>query len=78
METFGLFHFLQNLLSQNGNSTPISPQNQGGNEQKTEPIMKAEEVNNPTSVHSENSRSQEAAIQFLYRHETDAKRRKNR
>ena len=73
MEPFGLFHFLQTLLSQNGNSEPTEQKNEPFPEPA--PQKKAEET---TPSKETITPSQEAALDFLYRHELHAKRRKKK
>ena len=73
MEPFGLFHFLQTLLSQNGATAPTEPKNEPFPE--SAPQKKAEET---TPLEETITPSQEAALDFLYRHELYAKRRKKK
>ena len=74
MESFGLFHFLQTLLSQNGESTPQEPPKPSAQD----PAPAPQNNSAPPEPISPITSSQEAAIDFLSRHEARAKRLKKK
>ena len=74
MEPFGLFHFLQTLLSQNGSKEPTESPTEPQAPLSKQPADNNEYISEPQKISS----SQEAAMAFLYRHEADAKRRKRK